>query len=125
MYRGVLAAFLAAGVLATAPAFAQPAQQQETVPVQMSSKQVTDLQQKLKQQGFYNGQIDGKWGPETQTAVKDFQKKEDLPVTGQLDPQTMQKLGIQMNEGTTGSSTSGNSGSSSSGSAGASQEQHQ
>ena len=121
MYRGVLAAFLAAGVLATAPAFAQPAQQQETVPVQMSSKQVTDLQQKLKQQGFYNGQIDGKWGPETQTAVKDFQKKQDLPATGQLDPQTMQKLGIQMNEG----STSGNSGSSSSGSAGASQEQHQ
>lgn len=112
MYRGVLAAFLAAGVLAAAPAFAQPAQQQETVPVQMSSKQVMNLQQKLKQQGFYNGQIDGNWGPETQTAVKDFQKKEDLPVTGQLDPQTMQKLGIQMNEGSSGSSSSGSAGSS-------------
>ncbi len=123
MNRRVLAAFLASGMLAAAPAFAQPAQQQETVPVQMSSQKVTNVQQTLKQQGLYNGPVDGNWGPETQTAVKDFQKKENLPATGELDAQTMSKLGINMNAGTSGSSNTGTAPSSAAGSGGSAQHQ--
>jgi peptidoglycan hydrolase-like protein with peptidoglycan-binding domain len=33
-------------------------------------------------------------GPRTQQAVRDYQKRENLPETGQLDAATLQKLGI-------------------------------
>ncbi len=106
MNRRFLAAFFAAGALAAAPALAQQSQPKETVPIQLPAKQVIQLQQKLHQEGLYTGPVDGKWGPETQAAVRNFQTKENLPVTGQLDPQTMSKLGINVSSGSS-SSTSG------------------
>ena len=33
-------------------------------------------------------------GPKTEQAVRDFQKKENLPQTGRIDAQTLQKLGV-------------------------------
>ena len=33
-------------------------------------------------------------GPKTEQAVRDFQKRENLPQTGRIDPQTLQKLGV-------------------------------
>lgn len=110
MKRHLLAALLTAGALAAAPAIAQQTQQKETVPLQVPSKQVTELQQKLHQQNLYTGPIDGNWGPETQAAVKNFQKKEGLTETGKLDQQTMSKLGLDLSSG--GSSASSGSGSS-------------
>jgi len=59
----------------------------------------TDLilraQQGLRAQGFYvNNNIDGRWGPATSTAVRNFQRTNALASTGQLDPATQQALGI-------------------------------
>jgi peptidoglycan hydrolase-like protein with peptidoglycan-binding domain len=52
-------------------------------------------QEALKTQGFDPGPIDGRMGPRTRTAVSDYQRKNDLPVTGMLDDATMSKLNVR------------------------------
>ena len=64
-----------------------------------SPAEVEQAQQQLKSQGLYRGQVDGILGPETQTALMQFQRKEGLPQTAQLDQQTLDRL----NGGTAGS----------------------
>ena len=43
---------------------------------------VAILQRQLSEKGYYNGPIDGLFGPGTYQAVKDFQADNNLPVTG-------------------------------------------
>jgi len=52
-------------------------------------------QQALKTQGFDPGPIDGRMGPRTRAALNDYQRKNDLPVTGMLDDATMTKLEVR------------------------------
>jgi hypothetical protein len=40
---------------------------------QMTPMEVRDLQESLALRGFYNGRIDGVWGPQTDRAVRDYQ----------------------------------------------------
>jgi multidrug resistance efflux pump len=54
--------------------------------------QIQQAQQQLKSAGLYRGAIDGVMGPETQTALSQFQREEGLPQTAQLDQQTMSRL---------------------------------
>ena len=49
-------------------------------------------QQALKERGHYDGSVDGISGPKPRSAIAAFQKAEDLPATGQLDPATLAKL---------------------------------
>ena len=44
--------------------------------------------------GMY-GEIDGKMGPRTQAALRDYQQKQGLKATGQLDAETSAKLGVE------------------------------
>src|SRR5262245_33984991 len=55
---------------------------------------VKQAQQALKDQGYYQSEVDGVMGPGTQLALKRFQEKEGLTPTGQLDEETRKKLGI-------------------------------
>jgi hypothetical protein len=59
---------------------------------QTSQAQIQQAQQQLKSAGLYRGAIDGVMGPETQTALSQFQREEGLPQTAQLDQQTMSRL---------------------------------
>lgn len=59
-----------------------------------SRNEIKQAQQKLQSEGLYNGQIDGIDGHETQQALKQFQQKNSLHQTGQLDEQTAMKLGL-------------------------------
>lgn len=45
----------------------------------------TDLQEALADAGFYEGDVDGIYGPETVHAVESLQKENELPVTGTMD----------------------------------------
>jgi murein L,D-transpeptidase YcbB/YkuD len=56
--------------------------------------QVKAAQQALKDKGHDPGAIDGAMGPQTQSALKDFQKAQGLTETGRLDSETMAKLGV-------------------------------
>ncbi len=51
-------------------------------------------QYQLQKAGYYNGRIDGFFGPQTETAVKKFQRENDLEVDGSIGPKTRQKLEI-------------------------------
>ena len=46
------------------------------------------LQDALAQAGYFGGEIDGVYGPETVAAVESLQKAHDLPVTGVVDKAT-------------------------------------
>jgi hyperosmotically inducible periplasmic protein len=59
-----------------------------------SQTHVAAAQQALQKEGFNPGPIDGYVGPRTAAAVREFQQKEQLQVTGQLDPETLGRLGI-------------------------------
>ncbi len=49
---------------------------------------VLTLQESLHSLGFYNGNLDGIFGPVTRDAVKEFQQSEDILVDGLAGPQT-------------------------------------
>jgi N-acetylmuramoyl-L-alanine amidase len=79
--------------------------------VGMKGDNVTDLQNWLKNQGFYKGKIDGKFGKYTEKAVKNFQKyvgiKED-GIVGNVSHQYMHYLASgEIQESSGSSSTSG------------------
>jgi peptidoglycan hydrolase-like protein with peptidoglycan-binding domain len=72
-------------------------QAQNTIdPQQLSSLQIKQIQQSLDKQGFKAGHADGKWGSETAQAVKQFQQKQNMQASGQLDQQTLQALGVNV-----------------------------
>jgi hypothetical protein len=52
------------------------------------------VQTKLADQGYYHGQIDGVIGSGTIQAVRQFQTDHGLPVTGKIDPDLLNALGI-------------------------------
>jgi peptidoglycan hydrolase-like protein with peptidoglycan-binding domain len=56
--------------------------------------QVREIQEALKAKGHDPGPVDGTMGAETLEALRAFQKSQDLPVTGQLDSETIDKLGV-------------------------------
>ncbi len=55
---------------------------------------VRAAQQALRDKGYDPGPIDGKMGPKTTTALRQYQKAENLTATGKLDAPTADKLGV-------------------------------
>lgn len=53
---------------------------------------VKDVQARLKQIGWYSPKIDGVFGPQTVEAVRGFQAKRQIPVTGEVDQRTKDRL---------------------------------
>lgn len=56
--------------------------------------EVYQAQKALKDLGYDPGPVDGVWGKATERAIKYFQVDTGLSVTGELDGQTKEKLGI-------------------------------
>ena len=73
------------------------------------SGNVKEAQQTLKDQGLYKGKVDGKIGPQTKSALAQFQKQNGLKQTAQLDHPTMKAL-MQSNSGSSGGNMGGSSG---------------
>ncbi len=61
----------------------------------MADPTISSAQQKLKRLGFYQGTVDGSYGSQTAAAIRRYQLAEDLRVTGELNPQTLNSLGIK------------------------------
>jgi hypothetical protein len=55
---------------------------------------VQAVQTELTQLGYYNGPVDGIFGPTTRDAVAKYQMDKQLEVTGSLSPDTLQSLGV-------------------------------
>ena len=65
------------------------------VPAAGNWNDVKKMQHILRDKGHYRGEVDGVSGLRTWASIRGFQKAENLPVTGQLDPQTAAKLGVR------------------------------
>jgi peptidoglycan hydrolase-like protein with peptidoglycan-binding domain len=55
------------------------------------------IQQRLKDQGFYYGEINGQGGDETSAAIRRYQIRYGLKVSGQLNDETLHSLGMSRN----------------------------
>jgi hypothetical protein len=73
----------------------------QTTTGSLSADQIKRAQEALKAKGMNPGTISGNNDPTTQQAVRDFQKANNLPVTGILDQNTLDKLGVSPNGTTT------------------------
>lgn len=59
-----------------------------------SPEMVRRAQTALKDQGYYEGEIDGTMSPRTSGALRTYQREHNLQETGDLDPETAKRLGI-------------------------------
>ncbi|GIX48921.1 MAG: hypothetical protein KatS3mg131_3132 [Candidatus Tectimicrobiota bacterium] len=55
---------------------------------------VLEVQERLQRAGFNPGARDGLLGPQTRAALRRYQQRRGLPVTGEPDPATLQALGL-------------------------------
>ena len=55
---------------------------------------VSEIQTRLKNWGYYNGDVDGVYGSQTEKAVRWFQQKNGLQVDGQVGDLTLAALGM-------------------------------
>jgi peptidoglycan hydrolase-like protein with peptidoglycan-binding domain len=55
---------------------------------------IEKVQRSLTDKGFHPGTVDGVLGPRTRAGIREYQKAENLPVTGRLDEKTAGKLGV-------------------------------
>ena len=53
------------------------------------------VQERLAQQGYYNGPIDGDIGPGSRHAIANYQADHGLPVNGSIDEPLLVSLGLQ------------------------------
>ena len=66
---------------------------------------VRTIQEKLVRWGYFDGPVDGIFGPKTETAVRAFQKKNGLAVDGICGPATLEALGMPSSGGSGGGSS--------------------
>lgn len=99
MPYGVAAALLLGGSLSAPQALAwQSGADSQSSSVQPMDNQspsplsIRDMQQQLKQAGFYQGSIDGVWGADSRSAMERYQKQHGLTPSGQLDHDTLQAM---------------------------------
>lgn len=67
-----------------------------------TGSEVTQIQQKLSNLGYYNGSIDGVYGSETKRAVTNFQRDYGLTADGIAGSKTLNALGISSSSGSYG-----------------------
>jgi peptidoglycan hydrolase-like protein with peptidoglycan-binding domain len=76
----------------------QAAQDNQTQAPNLPRREIRQVQRALNKDGFKVGRADGRWGPETENAVKQFQQSKQIEPSGQLDQQTMADLGLDKNQ---------------------------
>jgi peptidoglycan hydrolase-like protein with peptidoglycan-binding domain len=99
-YAGSLAAVLVAGsvLLPTASGAQTSVGEQPSAPLSytqpLSPQAIKEVQQRLRQLGFYSGSSDGTWGRDSQAALERFQQSRGLQVVGQLSQTTVATMGL-------------------------------
>ena len=85
---------LAALMLAAMLLLAAAPQAEAAVYWGSKGEQVRQVQRKLRQWGYYDGEVDGVFGQETYDAVVLFQKKNGLSADGVAGSRTLEAMGI-------------------------------
>ena len=82
---------------ATCLALSLPAMAQVIPPWSLGKMRILEIQMDLKADGFYPQPVDGLWSPRLREAVMAFQEEKKLPEDGELNPQTLLALGVDLN----------------------------
>lgn len=105
----------ATGAVLVAPNLAEASFGSETLRFGMEKSDVKELQERLKEEGYFNFHTaTGYFGEITRTAVRDFQKANDLTVDGIVGPQTFGALNASSSSGSSSSEKESNESTSSS-----------
>ncbi len=72
-----------------------------------SGQEVTNIQTRLKQWGYYTGSVDGVYGQKTADAVKAFQRSNGLTADGIAGAATLEKIGLPTGGSSSGGSSQG------------------
>lgn len=72
-----------------------PVKVKRNLQLKMSGPDVVVVQQKLRDMGLYTGMADGIFGPSTTNAVNLLQEKNGLTITGIVDKETRNLLGLK------------------------------
>lgn len=75
---------------------AMQSQQKQQVPMRASQDAIRAIQTALKDKGAFEGEADGRWGPETQAALREFQQQQGLDASGNLNFSTIAALDLDM-----------------------------
>lgn len=63
---------------------------------------IQSVQQALKDQGFYYGEVNGEKNAGTSAAIRRYQIRRGLQITGELNPETLKSLGAGSNTASSG-----------------------
>jgi Putative peptidoglycan binding domain len=63
-----------------------------------ADEQIAAVQEKLKSRGFYHGEVNGENSNETAAAITRFQVRNGFQVTGDLNEETLQALGLELSQ---------------------------
>ena len=94
---------IAAFTLSSAVAFAHGNASKAMSDNSGDNSNISQVQQALNDKGFNPGPVDGKAGPKTKAALKQFQQSQGISASGKLDGQTLAALGVQSASPTQGS----------------------
>ena len=64
---------------------------------EVADTEIAKVQQLLKEYGYYSGPLDGTMNQRTREALRSFQQSRQLTVTGLIDNDTAQELGLNHN----------------------------
>ncbi len=64
------------------------------VPQVPSPDRYREIQQSLADKGFFKGEVNGTWAPESLAALKDFQRSQNLDADGRLGSLSLIALGL-------------------------------
>jgi Putative peptidoglycan binding domain len=62
----------------------------------VSESDVQNIKQALRREGLTPGPMNGELDKQTQQALREFQRKNDLPVTGAIDDRTAARLSVKI-----------------------------
>ncbi len=69
---------------------------EQVIETGLTTSQIKTIQQKLKNWGYYTGNVDGIYGSQTRAAVRWFQQNNGLSVDGIVGSQTAAALGMNL-----------------------------
>lgn len=76
----------------------QPPEQQKL----LNKDQIKLAQERLKTEGFNPGPADGELNSQTEAAIRQYQEKQGIPVSGALDEATLRELQLPISPGAGG-----------------------
>lgn len=111
-FRIILASAAALAAILTMIVLIRPAQAAAVLDVGSRGSDVTKVQKRLIQYGYLDGEADGRFGADTQAAVRLFQRRNGLTVDGRVGPDTAAALGVTLSASSSAAASSGSSASS-------------